>query len=193
MLAQLVSDDPRIIIGKGSYASSPPTLRPHHSGNRIVIGNYCSIAPNVTIFSGGNHPMNFGTMHPLKLWFGLANYEDWSLDCGDDEEVTVIGSDVWLGYNSIVLGGANIGHGSVIGAGSVVRGIIPPYSIAIGNPAVVVKMRFSEQKIKKLLGLAWWDWSDDQIVASIKNLASTDFDLLAVPTALGNVPNVAAS
>jgi acetyltransferase-like isoleucine patch superfamily enzyme len=184
MLSQLVSEDPRISIGEGSYASSPPTLRPHHAGNRIVIGRYCSLAPNVTIFSGGNHPMAFATTHPMKLWFDVGSYEDWSRACGDEDEITVIGNDVWLGYNSVVLGGAHIGHGCVIGAGSVVRGSIPPYSIVIGNPAIVVKKRFSEQKIGMLLDLAWWDWPADQIKRSINKLTSSDIDALAATTGL---------
>jgi tetrahydrodipicolinate N-succinyltransferase len=131
--------------------------------------------------------MTFATTHPIKLWFGLVDYEDWSRDCGDEREVTVIGNDVWLGYNAVVLGGAHIGHGSVIGAGAVVRGVIPPYSVVIGNPGVVVKKRFSEEKIKKLLELAWWNWSEDQIRASVNKLTAADTDELLAHSVIDGV------
>jgi len=84
-----------------------------------------------------------------------------------DEDITSkgdisLGSDVWIGTQSVVLSGATISDGAVIGANSVVNSFVPPYAIAVGSPAKVVKYRFSDQLIRRLLTLKWWDWGDEE-------------------------------
>jgi len=86
----------------------------------------------------------------------------------------IIGSDVWVGYKALILSGVRIGDGAVIGARSVVSKDIPPYAIAVGSPIVIKKYRFSEEVIKELLRIQWWNWPDEKIVKNIKLLLSDD-------------------
>ena len=85
-----------------------------------------------------------------------------------------IGNDVWIGRNVIIISGVKIGDGSVIGAGSVVTKDVPPYAIAAGNPAKIVRMRFDEETIKKLLKIEWWNWSLERVLANLPYLLSND-------------------
>jgi len=172
----LTSDDARITIGRGTYATTPPLLRPHHANNRIEIGKFCSFAEGVSVFSGGNHPMGFITTHPLKLYLGIEGYADWSADCGDDNEITQIGNDVWLGHEACILSGSKIGDGAIIGARAVVRGDVPPYAIVIGNPAKVIRYRFDSVVIATLLKEKWWDWPEEKIRRYAKTIASNNVD-----------------
>lgn len=178
MITELISNDHRVEIGCGTYASGPPLIRPHHPNNRIVIGKFCSLANDVAIFSGGNHPFGFATTHPLKLYLGLNEFSDWSADCGDDSMITHIGNDVWIGHGACILSGSVVGDGAVIGARAVVRGNVPPYAIVIGNPAQVIRYRFDHATISKLLQLKWWDWSLDKIKEFAKDIASSDIQKL---------------
>jgi len=172
MITQLTSVDDRIEIGVGTYATGTPLLRPHHPDNRIIIGNYCSLAEGVSIFAGGNHPLNFATTHPLKLFLGIDEFDGLSSDCGDDGVVTTIGHDVWIGHEACILSGANVGNGAIIGARCVVRGTIPPYAIVIGNPAQIIRFRFDDETISKLLVIKWWNWSLDKIKKNAVLIAS---------------------
>lgn len=174
MITQLVSEDERIQIGVGTYASSEPLIRPHHPNNQVLIGKFCSIANSVTIFAGGNHPIDFVSTHPLKLFFGAGDFPGWTNDCGDGNEITSIGNDVWLGHGCTILSGANIGDGAIIGAQAVVRGQIPPYAIVMGNPAIIVRYRFDEQIINQLLALKWWDWPIEKIKSEVSVLTSNN-------------------
>ena len=174
MISQLFNEDARIQIGVGTYASSEPLIRLHHPNNRVLIGKFCSIANSVTIFAGGNHPINFISTHPLKLFFGLGDFAGWTNDCADGDEITCIGNDVWLGHGCTILSGADIGDGAIIGAHAVVRGRIPAYAIVIGNPAVVVRYRYDEKTINQLLALKWWDWPIEKIKSEVWNLTSND-------------------
>ena len=176
MLEQLSVDDERITIGEGTYASSTPLLKLFHPNNKIKIGNYCSLANDVTIFAGGNHPIDYITTHPLKLYFNLSDFEGWSHDCQDDNEVTTIGSDVWIGHGATILSGVTIGDGAVIGARAVVASNIPPYAIAVGNPARIIKYRFSQEIIDKLLHVAWWNWGEEKIKQNALLIASRDIN-----------------
>ena len=174
MINQLASEDKRIQIGYGTYASGEPLMQLFHPDNKIVIGKFCSIATSVTIFSGGNHPIDFISTHPLKLFYGVRDFIDWTKDCGDGSEETCIGNDVWLGHGCTILSGASIGDGAIIGAKSVVRGRVPPYAIVIGNPAIIVRYRFSGKIINKLLAIKWWDWPTQKIENEIYRLTSND-------------------
>jgi carbonic anhydrase/acetyltransferase-like protein (isoleucine patch superfamily) len=99
---------------------------------------------------------------------------DYSTTKGD----VTIGNDVWIGQNVIILSGVTIGNGAVIGTGSVVAGKIPPYAIAVGNPARVVKSRFTEKQVNDLLQICWWDWPTHKIKKHLNLLMSGDIDAL---------------
>jgi len=130
------------------------------------IGKFCSIASYVRIHPV-NHPFERTTTHHMtyrREMFGLANEDEsaffeWRRK---DQRVTV-GHDVWIGHNAIIMPKVNIGHGAVVGSGSIVTKDLPPYSIAVGNPAQVIKYRFDERTIEKLLEVEWWNWSYDDI------------------------------
>lgn len=114
-----------------------------YDGGKLKIGSFCSIAKNVLFVLGGEHYYKTLSTYPFNHFF---ENKISAFSKGD----IIIGDDVWIGVNSIVLSGVTIGKGAVIGAGSVVTKDIPPYSIAAGNPARVIKKRFSDEIIKKI-------------------------------------------
>jgi len=124
------------------------------------IGSFCSIAGNVMI-GGGKHPLNFVSTSPvfyskrniLKTCFAEVNFEEYKR--------TLIGNDVWIGSNAFIKGGVSIGHGAVIGAYSVVTKDIEPYSIVAGNPAKLIRKRFDDITIEKLIKSQWWNYSNE--------------------------------
>lgn len=117
--------------------------------NKISIGNFVSIAPMVNFFLCENHQTKTYTTFPLKsIFFGNTFFED-TICKGP----IVIGDEVWIGYGAMIFSGVNIGKGAIIAAGSVVNQDIPPYSVAAGVPAKVIKYRFSEEIIKELFHL----------------------------------------
>ena len=124
----------------------------------VKIGKYCSIAPNVYI-APGNHPFNYVTTHPIlydKYWQKKLKLPLHSIE--HKETFTEIGNDVWIGVNVTILQGVKIGNGVVIGANAVVTKNLEDYSIAVGNPARIVKYRFDENDIEKLKNMKpWWD------------------------------------
>jgi virginiamycin A acetyltransferase len=137
-----------------------PEISIHSGLNPIVIGNFCSIARNVYFYEY-NHPV-----HGLSTYF-LSKFFDRPLE---DDIVSKgpiqCGHDVWIGANSIVLSGVNIGNGAVIGAGSVVTKDVPDYAIVAGNPAQILRYRFNDGLIKQMLALEWWNWSFEKIKAN---------------------------
>lgn len=164
-----VIDHPRMHIGDYTYASDfdPPDdwaarLAPYlfpFSQELLSIGKFCQIAHGVRfIGSSANH----GTKGPSTFPFAVFDPET-MLGYQPDTRDMTIGNDVWLGFEAKVMPGANIGNGVIVGAGAVVRGSIPDYAIVTGNPARVVRMRYSAEEISDLLALAWWDWPPERI------------------------------
>lgn len=147
----------RIKIGRFVSISGPGTVL-HAENNYIEIGDFCSIAQNVTI-QEFNHCMNYPTTSAIKY---LLNKTDFSLETISKGPV-IIEEDVWIGANTVILSGITIGRGAIIGAGSIVTKSVPAYSIVCGNPAKVLRMRFSPQTIDKLEKLKWWQWSLDDL------------------------------
>lgn len=137
--------------GEGSYGL--PRINCYDQVSRLHVGRYCSIAANVSILLGANHKLNCITTYPYCKINKSKTLED-SSEKGD----VVIGDDVWVGFGALIIGPVVIGNGAIIGAGAVVVEDIPPYSVAVGVPAKVVKYRFSDDNIKELLKIKWWDW-----------------------------------
>ena len=164
------------IIGKWSYGN-PAIYR--WDDSKLKVGNFCSFGPDVKIYMGGNHRSDWITTSPLptqefsNYFTNASTIKNFTKENKDLE----IGSDVWVGGHSIILSGIKIGHGCVIGAGSVVRESLDPYSIVIGNPARTIKKRFSEQVIEKLIQCSWWDLDDHKINLLAPFLLSENFDL----------------
>ena len=154
----------------------------------LTIGRFCSIASATLILA--NHAMDRATTYPFDTlggWWpgGAAN-----LRCHDGEGIE-LGSDVWLGHHSILLAGSSIGHGAVVGAGAVVRGHIPDYAVVTGNPAVIVKYRFDQRTIRRLLRNPWWDLPDAAINNLVPLLTGRDIEPLLQQLETGSL-NAAA-
>lgn len=149
----------KVIIGDYSYIIGPNTFV-----DEAVIGKFCSIARNV-IIGPPDHDYHCVSTHPF---IHSAFYRFIASDRpAPQKRVPVIGHDVWIGMNSVVLRGVTVGHGAVIGAGAVVTHDVEPYSIVAGVPARHVKYRFPESIRKALLEIKWWDWDEDRLKDAI--------------------------
>ncbi|WP_299141368.1 CatB-related O-acetyltransferase [uncultured Tateyamaria sp.] len=179
-----VIDHPGWDVGAYSYASDfdPPAdwaarLAPYLFGpgpGRLRIGRFCQIAHGVRFLTAGaNHATDGITTFPFPIFDPnqIAGYQP-------DHRDTVVGHDVWLGYGAIVCPGARIGNGVIVGAGAVVRGTVPDYAVVTGNPAQVVKRRFTPAQIEALNECAWWHWPADRIKAARPALMANDIDSL---------------
>lgn len=127
--------------------------------NSIKIGNFCSIARNMTI-QEYFHDYNKTTTYYIGRNIFKQNIKDEIISKGSVE----IGNDVWIGVNVTIMSGVKIGNGAVIGAGSVITKDIPPYAIVGGNPGKIIKFRFNQEKIDELQNLKWWDWPKEKII-----------------------------
>ncbi|GAM59101.1 acrtyltransferase [Vibrio ishigakensis] len=150
------------------------------SGNSLHIGKFCAFANGVQfIMPDANHATSGITTFPFAVfgekWAEALPLSDYPFKKFKD---TVIGNDVWLGYEVTVMPGVSIGDGAIVGSKSVVASDIPPYSIAVGNPAKVVKARFTEEEQKVLLELAWWDWQIELIEQAMPILVKGDIPKL---------------
>lgn len=163
------------MAGAHSYGLENIRIRAWGEGAQLHVGSFCSIADNVTVFLGGDHRTDWVTTYP----FGHIGPWKWS---GKGHPKTkgdvVIGNDVWLGSGCTIMSGVKIGDGAVIGARSVVTRDVPPYTVAAGNPAKIVKQRFTPDQIAKLLERPWWNLSDERIQELIPLLCSDDIDAL---------------
>ena len=153
--------DKYLIMGKYSYGK-PLVVRAGGDKGKIYIGKFCSIARDVKIFLGGEHNTNWITTFPIRIIFNLDGR-------GKDghpktKGEVFIGNDVWIGYSSTILSGVKIGDGAVIGARSLVASDVDPYTIVAGNPSKVIRKRFSDEQIQKLLKIKWWDWDLSKIL-----------------------------
>lgn len=144
-------------------------------GDRLVIGRFCALATGATfIMNGANHRMGGPSTFPFPI-FGdkWAEHADLLADLPTRGD-TVVGHDVWLGYQTTIMPGVNIGHGSIVASKSVVTKDVPPYAIVAGNPAKVVSMRFDDATIERLLKVAWWDWPMEKITENIRAIMAGD-------------------
>lgn len=137
--------------------------------DKLQIGKYCSIACGAKfLFNSANHTLSSLSTYPFPLFF-----EEWGLEkkdvtnAWDNKGDIVIGNDVWIGYEAVVLAGVTIGDGAIIGTRAVVTKNVPPYTIVGGVPAKPIKKRFSEETISALLEIQWWNWSKERIARNI--------------------------
>jgi virginiamycin A acetyltransferase len=155
-------------IGRWSYGDL--TVLRYRRGGTLKIGSFCSFAANTVAMLGGDHsPKNIST-YPFGVLFGGVDENAHASTKGD----IIIGNDVWLGHSATILSGVRVGDGAVIGAHAVVSKDVPPYAIVVGNPARVVKFRFTSDVINQLLELRWWNWPDDKIRQFAPKLLGTD-------------------
>ncbi len=173
--------NPSIIVGDFTYiADSDFESHVTHfypwSRDNLIIGKFCQIAAGVEfVMNDANHKMNAVTTFPFYT------LEGWEMKIPDPAEMpfkgnTVIGNDVWIGQNAVILPGVHVGDGAIIGANSVVGSDVAPYTIVIGNPAKVLRKRFDDELIGLLLKFKWWDKSIEEINALIPILTSSDLE-----------------
>jgi acetyltransferase-like isoleucine patch superfamily enzyme len=163
------------IGGKETYGV--PLIDAYDETCHLYIGKYCSIARGVNILMGGNHHSKwvstFAFYQEPQLFPDYASLKHSnSISKGNIN----IGNDVWIGRDALIITGAEIGDGAIIGAGAVVAGKIPPYSIALGNPAKVIKKRFTDNQIEALLRIKWWDWPYEKANKYISLICSENVD-----------------
>ncbi len=179
--------NPNIIVGDYTYyddfedvGNFEKNVKYHFDfiGDKLIIGKFCMIASNPTfIMNGANHLTNAISTYPFAIfghgWEKAMKGKEYPQK-GDIR----IGNDVWIGYNVTIMAGVTIGDGAIIATNSTVTRDVAPYSIVGGNPAMEIKKRFSEEKIRQLLELQWWNWSLDKITANLPNLTGNDISLL---------------
>jgi virginiamycin A acetyltransferase len=161
-------------VGEYTYGR-PRVVFPN---GKLKIGKFCSIAWNVTIYLGGNHRVDWFALYPFSprdgRWPEADGLEEVLTTKGD----VAIGNDVWIGSDVIIMSGITVGDGAVLGTGSVVTTDVEPYTIVAGNPARIIKKRFSEEVIAKLLEIRWWDWPEEKIRSNLHVLCSNEVEKL---------------
>ena len=180
--------NPKIIIGDYTYYDDPEdsenfkrNVLYHYSfsQDKLIIGKFCALAKGTKfIMNGANHKISGFSTYPFYI-FGNG----WETVKPQDEELpfkgdTVVGNDVWIGYESTIMPGVTIKDGAIIAAKSVVVSNVPAYSIVGGNPAKVIKQRFDKNTIELLLKIAWWNWDIEKISANLKKIVAVDINAL---------------
>ncbi|MCI8777483.1 MAG: CatB-related O-acetyltransferase [Oscillospiraceae bacterium] len=142
--------------------------------DKLIIGKFCSIACGTKfLFNSANHTLSSLSTYPFPLF-----YEEWGLEkkdaarSWDNKGDIIIGNDVWIGFEAVILAGVTVGDGAIIGARAVVTKDVPPYTVVGGIPAKPIKKRYDEDTISKLLSIKWWDWSNEKITRNIKAIQS---------------------
>jgi len=173
--------NPNIIAGKYSYYSGyyhghsfddcARFLFPDRDDvDRLIIGSYCSIGSGVSFIMAGNqgHRHDWISSFPFFYMPEIESFTD-SINGFQNAGDTIVGNDVWIGSEAMIMPGVHIGDGAVIGSRALVTKDVEPYSIIGGNPAKLIKKRFQEDEIAKLLEMKWWDW-DENILKNAVNL-----------------------
>jgi len=183
-------DDPSIEVGDftiyNDFVHDPRDFQKNNvlyhypiNHDRLVIGKFSSIACGAKfLFNSANHTLNSLSTYTFPLFYeawehGMSPVEAW-----DNKGDIVIGNDVWIGYEAVILAGVTVGDGAIIGARAVVTKDVPPYTIVGGVPARTIRRRFSREVIDGLLELRWWDWPTERIAAGIRAIQSGDLAAL---------------
>ena len=181
---------PNIEIGDFTYYDDPEgpdkfaekCVLHHYDfiGDRLVIGKFCAIAEGARfIMNGANHAMSGFSTYPFNIfghgWEEGFDPETWSKEIRGD---TIVENDVWIGMDAVIMPGVRIGNGAIVAAKSVVTHDVPPYAIVAGNAAKVVKMRFDDFTVRRLLKAAWWDWPVDKIGRNLDAIRGADISKL---------------
>jgi acetyltransferase-like isoleucine patch superfamily enzyme len=169
-----------ILIGNiyqiGEFTYGRPKVIAFTKDTKLIIGKFCSISANVKIFLGAEHRMDWVSTYPFpalgQKWPEARGVTGHPASKGN----VVIGNDVWIAEGAVIMSGVNIGDGAVIGGQSVVSKDVAPYSIVSGNPAKLIKKRFDDETIEKLLDIQWWNWPVEKIRKNVHLLCSHKLD-----------------
>ncbi len=180
--------NPHIIIGDYTYYDDPEDSENFERnvlyhfpfvGDKLIIGKFCAISRGVKfIMNGANHKMSGFSTYPFEI-FGNS----WERVTPKPEEYpfkgdTLIGNDVWLGYEAVIMPGVKIGDGAIIAAKSVVTKDVVPYTIVGGNPAKLIRQRFADDVVQTLLEIAWWNWDVEKITRNLEKIVNADMNAL---------------
>ncbi|MBI5191628.1 MAG: CatB-related O-acetyltransferase [Nitrospirae bacterium] len=157
-------------IGEWTYGK--PKIWDWGLGARFKVGRYSSFATGTVILLGGEHRTNWVTVYPFDVYFPDAKSRPCNYSKGD----VVIGNDVWIGQDAMILSGITVGDGAVVAARSVVTRDVPPYAVVAGNPARIIKYRFPDDVIERLSRMKWWDWPHEKVVEALPLLLSDDVE-----------------
>jgi len=148
--------------------------------DKLQIGKFCSVACGAKfLFNSANHALSSLSTYPFPIFF-----EEWGLEKEDVAEAwdnkgdIIIGNDVWIGYEAVILAGVTIGDGAIIGTRAVVTKDVPPYTIVGGVPAKPIKKRFSDETISALLEIQWWNWPEEKIARNISAIQGGNIEQL---------------
>jgi len=137
---------------------------PYVNNDRLIIGKFCSIACGAKfLFNGANHRLGSLSTYPFPVFAAGWDLPVPVTDAWDNKGDIVVGNDVWIGFEAVIMAGVTIGDGAIIGSRAVVTKDVEPYAIVGGVPARLIRKRFPEEQIQKLLKLKWWDWSEEKI------------------------------
>lgn len=179
--------NPNIIVGDYTYYDDfedvhnfEKNVKYHFDfvGDQLLIGKFCMIASGVTfIMNGANHLTDAISTYPFAIfsngWEGAMEGKSYPTKGN-----TVIGNDVWIGHRATIMPGVTVGDGAIIATNATVTKDVPPYAVVGGNPAKVIKLRFTEAEITRLLALQWWDWPLEKITANLPALTGKTIDAL---------------
>lgn len=163
----------------GRYSNIFGELKNRFPVSNLIVGQFTSIAPGLTVMLGGNHAItfvtttNFVNLMPERFAGLPSPFSPMGLTNGD----IVIDHDVWVGENVTILSGIHISSGAIVGATATVSKNVPPYAVVVGNPGRIVKYRFPQDIIDRLLKIAWWDWSIDKIHENYSYFVNPDIEL----------------
>lgn len=164
--------------GRGTYFDRTINIFSWSDKFHIWLGSYVSIGRDCNFFLHANHRVDWITTSS-QLWGPVTpeianmHMEMGHPTCNGDIHV---GNDVWIGAKATIMSGIKINHGAVVAAGSVVTKDVPPYAIVGGNPAKIIRYRFTEQQIESLLKIKWWDWEESKIKEHAMKLWNNDID-----------------
>jgi len=162
---------PEYDIGQGTYGMPEVIANGFGERKHLHIGKYCSIARGVTIHLGSEHRPDWATTYPFNIyWPDGRHIKGHPLSKGD----VVIGNDVWVATEALILSGVTIGDGAIIGARAVVSRDVAPYTIVAGNPAKLIRARFDPQTVARFTEIKWWDWPKEKIVRALPDLMNAD-------------------
>ena len=181
--------NPNIVIGDYTYYDDPDDSENFERnvlyhfpfiGDKLLIGKFCALARGVKfIMNGANHKLSGISTYPFQI-FG-DGWEKVMPETGDlpYKGDTVIGNDVWIGYEALIMPGVKIGNGAIVAARSVVAADVPAYTVVGGNPARPIKARFAPDVAARLEALAWWEWPIEQITRNLPLIVSGDVEALS--------------